>query len=491
MERLITDGLPIWLPQQGPQTDAALSEADIVGYGGAAGGGKTDLEIGLALTEHKRAIIFRKEGTQLQGIIDRVEEILTSRDGFNSQKNVWKHKGGQLEFGGLANPDDHKKYQGRAHDLKCFDEATEIPEKMVRFLMGWMRSSDPQQRCRTVMAFNPPTTPEGEWVIKFFAPWLDKDHDNPARPGELRWFTTINGEDQEVPNGDPIEIDGDMVQPLSRTFIPARVEDNAYYMASGYKATLQSLPEPLRSQMLKGDFFAGKGDDPWQVIPTEWIEAAQARWEPMRSKVPMDSMGVDVARGGADQTVISRRHGNWYDELLKYPGPTTPDGPTVAGLVIGQRRDNAPVHIDVIGWGSSAFDFLKQNGVHVIGINSANSAKDPNGNPYKTKDGEMTFFNMRSMLWWRMREALDPANGEMISLPPDRDLKIQLAAPKWTFGKSGIKVESKEDIYDRIQRSTDDADAVVYANSDTPKKIGNRSKTNFRIHRPRDRAMGY
>ena len=33
--------------------------------------------------------------------------------------------------------------------------------------------------------------------------------------------------------------------------------DNPYYMASGYIATLQSLPEPLRSQMLFGDFLAG------------------------------------------------------------------------------------------------------------------------------------------------------------------------------------------------------------------------------------------
>ena len=33
-------------------------------------------------------------------------------------------------------------------------------------------------------------------------------------------------------------------------------------------ATLQSLPEPLRSQMLYGDFNAGTEDDSMQVIPT-------------------------------------------------------------------------------------------------------------------------------------------------------------------------------------------------------------------------------
>lgn len=471
LDELITCGAPVWLPQEGPQSQAFNSTADIVGYGGAAGGGKTDLEIGLSLTNHQRAIIYRKEGTQLQGIYDRVEEIIKTRSGFNSQSKVWRLPDGRLlEFGGLANPGDHKKYQGRAHDLKCFDEATEIPEHMVRFLMGWMRSSDPNQRCRILMAFNPPTDSDGRWVIGFFAPWLDKMYKNPAMPGELRWFTTIDGVDKEVPSGDLIEIDGEMVQPLSRTFIPARVEDNIYYMESGYKATLQALPEPLRSQMLRGDFAAGMEEDPWQVIPETWVREAMSRWAPLTERKPMDSMGVDIARGGRDETIISPRHGNWFAELVCYPGTETPDGPVTAGLVIKERRDKAPVHIDVVGWGSSPYDFLVQNGIQAIPVNGAESAKNANGVPETTRDGELTFFNKRSMVIWRMREVLDPANGELIALPPDDELVRDLCSAKWTFGKSGIKVESKEDIIKRLSRSPDRGDAVCYANIDTPKE---------------------
>jgi hypothetical protein len=468
MERLITLGVPTWTPLEGPQTDAYYSKADIVGYGGAAGGGKTDLEVGLALTEHSRSIIYRKEGTQLQGIYDRIEEIVGNRDGFNSQSKVWRMDGRIVEFGGLANPQDHKKYQGRPHDLKCFDEATEIPEYMVRFLMGWKRSSDPNQRCRVLMAFNPPTTSEGRWVIKFFAPWLDPKHPNPAKPGELRWYTTIGGEDKELESGDLVEVDGEMVQPISRTFIPAKVEDNVYYMESGYKATLQSLPEPLRSQMLKGDFAAGMEEDPWQVIPESWVEQAMQRWEPLTQKVPMDSMGVDVARGGKDKTIISPRHGNWFAPLIEYPGTETPDGPVTAGLVIKERRDKAPVHIDVIGWGSSPYDFLKENGVQAIPVNGAEAAKTPEGLPELSREGELRFYNVRSMVIWRMRESLDPANGELIALPNDPELKADLCAPKWSFTKQGIKVESKEDIIERLQHSPDKGDAVCYANIDTP-----------------------
>src|SRR5690606_35379444 len=122
-----------------------------------------------------------------------------------------------------------------------------------------------------------------------------------------------------------------------------------FYMKSGYLSQLQSLPEPLRSQMLYGDFSAGIEDDPWQVIPTAWVEAAQARWVRPPHLEPMDSVGVDVARGGRDKTDIARRHGMWFDVPLSYPGKETPDGPTVAGLVIAARRDQAPIHLDVIG----------------------------------------------------------------------------------------------------------------------------------------------
>src|SRR6202012_325486 len=118
-------------------------------------------------------------------------------------------------------------------------------------------------------------------------PWLDKTHPNPARPGELRWFTTIAGKDIELPDGRPFvfvtdEIlyyfhlrdfnPPDIITPLSRTFIPARIEDNPVYMASGYMATLQGMPEPLRSKMLYGDFKAGREDSPWEGIPPGWFQ---------------------------------------------------------------------------------------------------------------------------------------------------------------------------------------------------------------------------
>lgn len=457
----------IWRPLPGPQTMAYESLADIIGYGGAAGGGKTDLACGKALTQHTRIAMFRREATQLTGIIDRLTEMLGGRDGYNGQEKIWRNagpRGVQIEFGSVPNLGDETKHQGRPKDLLVIDEAANFLEAQVRFLMGWVRTVVPGQRCQTLMTFNPPTSAEGRWVVEFFAPWLDKKHPKPAKPGELRWFATIDGKDVEVANGEPFMHKGERIKPMSRTFIPSRISDNPYLMGTGYMATLQSLPEPLRSQMLNGDFAAGMEDDPWQVIPTRWVELAQARWKPRSPKGEMLTQGVDVARGGKDNTVIANKHaGLWFDELKCHPGSETPDGPKVAGLVIAERRDNAPVLIDVIGVGSSPYDHLNGMGVQVLGVNMSETA------PGSDKSGLLRFFNTRSMLWWRMREALDPANDTGIALPPDKALLSELCMPKWEVQGKVIKVESREDIVKRLGRSPDRATAVILALMDVPK----------------------
>jgi hypothetical protein len=461
-----------WLPLPGPQTQAFESVADVIGYGGAAGGGKTDLAIGMSMTKHVKSAFFRREGPQLQGIIDRFEEIVGNRDGYNGQKNIWRYNDRQFEFGSCPHAGDEKKQQGRPKDFLVLDEAANFLESQVRFLMGWVRTTKKNQKCTVLMTFNPPTDNDGEWVVSFFAPWLDPLHENPAKPGELRYFAVIDGEDKEVESADRFEHDGDLIIPQSRTFIPSKVMDNPFLVETGYIATLQALPEPLRSQMLKGDFMAGKADNPWQVCPTEWVQAAMDRWVPEGKLSPMDSMGVDVARGGKDETVIARRHGAWFDVNDCHPGSDTPNGQIVAGLTLAKRKDSAVVHMDVVGVGASPYDIMKGNDIHIVGIQSAAKAEDSHGKTLWDKSKQISFINYRSYMWWYLRECLDPETGENMSLPPDPKLKADLCAVRWKYSARGIQVESKEDIasHKRLGRSTNDGDAIVYANMRTPKK---------------------
>ncbi len=465
-EPLVDEGEPA-LPT--PQRQACESPADVLFYGGAAGGGKTDLLIGLALTQHRRAIIFRRTFTQLRAIEDRVAEILGGRAGYNAQARVWQLLDGRrLEFGACQHPGDERAFQGRPHDLKAFDEVTHFTEAQVRFLMGWLRTTVAGQRCRVVCTGNPPTTSEGDWVMRVFGPWLDPQHPNPARPGELRWYATVDGEERECETGAPLRWRGETIRPLSRSFIPSRVEDNPYLIRAGYKATLQALPEPLRSQMLEGAFGAGREDDPWAVVPTAWIEAAQERWRTHGGAPsdPMTALGVDPARGGRDETVVAPRHGAWFARQIVQPGHATPDGPAVASLVVSLMRDGAVPVVDVIGIGSSVYDHLRTAGVRAQAFNGAAASHG------RDRTGQLGFYNARAEAWWRMREALDPASGERLCLPPDPRLRADLAAPRWKLTARGVLVEAKDALIKRLGRSPDRGEAAVYAlMADTARRV--------------------
>ena len=442
---------------------AYLSEADELFYGGSAGGGKTDLLVGLAITAHRKSIIFRRELRQQRDIIERARGLLNASGArYNGQDLLWRDipGGRSLEFGAVQYEPDVERYQGRAHDLKAFDELTHFTEYQYRYLIGWNRTTDPTQRCRVVATGNPPLTPEGEWVVQRWAAWLDPQHPNPAEPGELRWYAVIDGEDKELESSAPIVWQGEDITPKSRTFIPARLSDNPYLLETDYGATVQALPEPLRSKLLYGDFGLGFQDDPWQIIPTAWVIAAQERWEQRgRPTTPLTALGVDVARGGGDQTILAPRYDNWFDELGKHPGAETPNGQEVARLVIEAltNEPQATAAVDVIGVGASVYDILTMHGVPVQGINFAEGT---NG---RDASGRLGFVNVRAEAYWRMREALDPDSGMDLALPPDRELRADLTAPRWSMTARGVQVESKEDIKKRIGRSPDAGDAVVLA----------------------------
>lgn len=497
-----------WCPDPGnvPQWRAYLNPADVVGFGGAAGGGKTDLLCGTAMNQHSDSMIMRRVGTELGPVITRVLQLWGSNNGYaggHTNKLRFTRRGDPTEtertiaFASVPNLGDETKYQGHPHDLKAYDEVTNFLPSQPRFLGTWMRNTRvPDQYRKQLYTFNPPQTSEGRWVLEYFAPWLDRQYKRPAEHGELRYFVTggrAGPVDIEVEPGHLYVVrDGDVhrstaftesdfarfaaelrmplpvwklqniIEPQSRTFISSRVTDNKYQDAK-YIANLQSLPEPLRSQMLNGDFYAGMNDSEWQVIPTAWIEAAMARWQPRDRKPPMDSMGVDVARGGADNSIIARRHDNWYDEPLMFPGKATPDGPALAAQIVAARRNNAPIHIDVVGVGSSPYDFLNHANFQIIAVNGGEKFEG------ERSQGGLAYANWKAYLWWSMRQDLDPSNNLGIALPPDKQLAKDLAAPLWKHQGGRIVVESREDIIKRLGRSPDWGSAYVLARIFTPK----------------------
>ncbi|GAG19330.1 unnamed protein product, partial [marine sediment metagenome] len=147
-QQILTKSGCLWLPQEGPQTQAYNLPVYELYYGGAAGGGKTDLLIGLAATQHRRSIIFRRIYKQLRDIKTRAKEILRGTGAtYNDTQNLWQSIPGDrtLEFGAIEYDDDKENYQGRVHDLKAWDELPQFLESQYLFVNAWTRTTEPNQ----------------------------------------------------------------------------------------------------------------------------------------------------------------------------------------------------------------------------------------------------------------------------------------------------------------------------------------------------------
>lgn len=454
---------PLWTPhpENIPQQLAWIHPADELLYGGAAGGGKTDLEIGIAFL-HTNAIIFRRTYKQLQAIERRLFEILlpTKTARYNASTKVWRDipGGRMIDLGAVQLERDVWNFQGRPHDYIGFDELTQFTQFQYTTLIGWLRTTLSNQRVRVVAASNPPPTAEGLWVIQYWAPWLDKRHPNPAKPGELRWFAMIDGQSVERDDDTPFMHGEHLIRPRSRSFLPALLKDNPY-LDERYLAVIQGLPEPLRSQLLSGDWQVGMEDAEWQIIPTTWVLEAQERWKERQGEDhgPLTTVGIDVARGGDDKTILAPRYSNYMASLIKRRGPKTPSGQSVRDLLMKHfpLALQPMVNVDVIGVGSSPFDFIKEAGykfVRAVDVREKTQFKD--------KTGKLPMRNVRAEMWWHMREILDPETGDDIALPDDPEILADLTAPTYKPTASGILIEEKAAIHKRLGRSPDCGEAV-------------------------------
>lgn len=457
-----------WVPNPGPQTEAYHSQADCLLYGGEPGGGKSQLILGLAFNCHQRSLVMRRQYGDLERLIDDALKIHGTRDGFNGSPppRLRLSDTQVINFRAAQRIGDEQGTMGQGRDLLGIDEATHFAESQIRFLMGWVRSEVEGQRCRTILATNPPLTAEGLWVNQMFAPWLDPVYPYPAKPGELRWvISDEEGLDEWVDGPDDVRVvNGREMRPTSRTFIPASVKDNPYYAATDYERQLDALPEPLRSQLLGGFRTAFKDDD-WQVIPTAWIEEAQKRWKPDGNRdFAMTAIAVDPAGGGRDDQVIAMRHGGWFAPLSVEKGPSTADPKWALHHILQHWEDNAAIVLDVGGGYSGPLALrLTDRKIAHLDFNGSGASSA------RAKGSRIPFANKRAEAWTFFREALDPnqVGGSVVALPDDPELKADLAAVRYDPHALQVRgqylIESKEQLRKRLGRSPGRGDAAVMA----------------------------
>jgi hypothetical protein len=225
----------------------------------------------------------------------------------------------------------------------------------------------------------------------------------------------------------------------------------------------------LYANRVLGEFQSSDEDG---VIPLSWVEAAVRRWEERdfeeRPLDALDVVGVDVARQGDDRTVLALRHGTRIHELrYSFHEDTMVTSGRVGGILIA--NPGAAAVVDTDGLGAGVTDRLRESlgddtgdmvdgGFNVVAFHAGKRTDR------RDRSGELGFTNTRSAAWWHLREALDPANGSTLELPPDDVLIGDLTAPHWKpMSDSRISVERKVDVKKRLGRSTDAADAVVQA----------------------------
>lgn len=147
---------------------------------------------------------------------------------------------------------------------------------------------------------------------------------------------------------------------------------------------------------VEGEFAASDEDS---VIPLSWVEAANERWYALHGTfpdLPIDRLGVDVARSGLDKTVLAARSGNIITELRRF---SREDTMATTGRVRGilSKHPTARAVVDVIGIGTGVVDKFREDKQQVVTFNGAekSTAKD--------RSRELRFLNKRAEVDCRQR----------------------------------------------------------------------------------------
>jgi phage terminase large subunit len=188
----------------------------------------------------------------------------------------------------------------------------------------------------------------------------------------------------------------------------------------------------------------------------------QSQVAALRLKGPR-ALGADVAASETgDRGSIAEGEGAVLERVTSYrcPDPNAFARDRICTL-IGPDLAAVRVAIDAVGVGAGAVNECKRLGHTVLGLMSGITNPPPVRDPITGQEEEERFGNLRSQMWWHIRE--DIRHGRLI-LPHDEELLADLTTPRWETKGGRIWVESKETLKVRLGRSPDKGDAAVYWN---------------------------
>ena len=322
-------------PQAGPQTQFMASSADIIIYGGAAGGGKTYALL-LEALRHKDvksfgAVIFRHNYNQITaegGLWDASQKIFNQVPDAHSRKSPklhWRFDGGaKLSFAHIERDEDLKSWQGTEIAYIGFDELTHFTKHQFLYMLS---------RNRTTCGIRPyvraTCNPDSDsWVAEFISWWIDQEtgYAIPERSGQIRWMVVLNDIIYwgDTPEELAKKYEVNVEDCKSVTFIASRLEDNKILMESdpGYLANLKAMTEVDMERLLRGN---------WKIKAAAGSFFKRSQVGEILTEVPKDL--VAVCRG-------------W--DLAATDKDEDDEAAFTAGVLMGRRENGRFVIIDVI-----------------------------------------------------------------------------------------------------------------------------------------------
>ena len=328
-------------PQKGPQEQFLASPADIVIFGGAAGGGKSYgvlLEPLRHVTSNKRfyCVAFRRNATQVRnpgGLWDASMNLYPQSGAIPIQQPMeWRwSRGGRVKFAHLENDSSVLDWQGAEIPLIIFDELTHFTKEQFFYMLSRNRSMS------GVKGYMRATTnPDAEsWVAELIAWWIDQlsGYAIEDRSGVIRWFLRI---DDQIIWGDSYEelfqkhknhslpdTHIDQPMPKSLTFILSKLTDNKALMQADptYMANLKAMSRVERERLLNGN---------WKIRPAAGLYFKQSE--------------VTIVDSAEDVVSWVRR----WDLAATEPAEGNPNPDYTVGLLMGRRKNGRFVIGNVI-----------------------------------------------------------------------------------------------------------------------------------------------
>lgn len=368
--------LPLWTAHDGPQREFCESDVDEALYGGAKGGGKSMGAIGLMLpfVGHPdfRGLVLRRTTKGLRDIVKKAKKIF--RQGQTSGVRPFAPaapgcrfvstggggcicyfpSGAEVQFGHCNNEDDWEQYQGNEFHIVCFEELTQFILQQYLEIQSCVRSGVPGLP-RWVRSTSNPGGAGHEFVFTRWKWWMDPEAKivgraprlhpvtgktlPPALPGEV--LHIVRNEDGTETAFDCMQFaDGKKIS-RSRTFIPAKLEDNPTLVAEdpSYRLALNDFDPVRRAQLRDGDWLAKAHAG--MYFKREWVSSEDRALLPRRP----------------DDIVAWLRY---WDRAAGEPSEQNPNPDWTVGTLWGLRRSGHAVVADVKRFRASPMQVKKR-----------------------------------------------------------------------------------------------------------------------------------